>query len=87
MTAISLVVMVWLAGAKRRVAADLGSRALEADAVQTTACWWLSLAALLGVGLNGAFGWWWADPVAAIGVAALIVREGVEAWTGEPCCG
>lgn len=87
LTAVSLVVMLWLARAKRRVAVELGSRAMEADAFQTTACWWLSLAVLTGVGLNGLFGWWWADPVAAFVIAGLIVKEGREAWAGErDCC-
>ncbi len=82
-TAISLGVMGWLAGAKRRAARALGSRALEADAFQTTACLWLSAVVLAGVGANAALGWWWADPVAAIGAALLIGREGIEAWHGE----
>jgi divalent metal cation (Fe/Co/Zn/Cd) transporter len=87
LTSISLVVMVWLARAKRRVAREIGSRAMEADAFQTTACWWLSLAALAGIGLNGAVGWWWADPVAGFVIAALVVKEGREAWKGEQeCC-
>jgi divalent metal cation (Fe/Co/Zn/Cd) transporter len=87
LTGVSLAVMLWLARAKRRVARDLKSRAMEADAFQTTACWWLSLAALVGIGLNGALGWWWADPVAALVIAALVVKEGREAWEGEhECC-
>lgn len=84
---LSLLVMMWLARAKRRAARDLGSRAMEADAFQTTACWWLSLATLVGVGLNGALGWWWADPTAALIIAVLIAKEGREAWEGErDCC-
>jgi divalent metal cation (Fe/Co/Zn/Cd) transporter len=87
LTSVSLVVMLWLARAKRRVARNLGSRAMEADAFQTTACWWLSLAALAGVTLNGALGWWWADPVAALVIAALIAWEGAAAWQGkQDCC-
>jgi divalent metal cation (Fe/Co/Zn/Cd) transporter len=84
--AISAAVMLWLAGAKRRLARELGSEALEADAFQTTACWWLSVAALVGVGLNGLLGWWWADPVAALVIALLIAREGREVWRGRVCC-
>jgi cation diffusion facilitator family transporter len=84
--ALSIAVMLWLARAKRRVARELGSEAMEADAFQTTACWWLSVAALAGVGLNGVFGWWWADPVAALIIALLIAREGREAWEGRDCC-
>ncbi len=84
--ALSIAVMVWLARAKRQLAQELGSEALEADAFQTMACWWLSVAALIGVGLNGLFGWWWADPLAALVIAALVVREGWEAWSGRACC-
>ncbi len=88
LTAVSIVAMQWLARAKRAAAQRLGSRALEADAFQTTACFWLSIVTLSGVGLNAAFGWWWADPVAALGMTAFIAREGLEAWRGEDCgCG
>ncbi len=87
LTSLSLLVMLWLARAKRRVAAELESRAMEADAFQTTACWWLSLAALVGVGANGLLGWWWADPGAALLIAGLIAKEGRHAWSGEhDCC-
>ena len=84
-TAISMVAMAWLARAKRRAAAALASRAMEADSFQTTACWWLSLTTLIGIGLNAAFGWWWADPVAALGMTYFLVVEGREAWRGEDC--
>ncbi len=83
--AISIAVMLWLARAKRRIARALDSGAMEADAFQTTACWWLSVTALLGVVLNGTLGWWWADPVAALVIAALILREGRNAWKGKRC--
>ncbi|HEX4824261.1 MAG TPA: cation transporter [Candidatus Polarisedimenticolaceae bacterium] len=86
LTVISLFVMIWLARAKRRAAAALESRALEADAFQATACWWLSLSALSGMALNAAFGWWWADPVAALIMTFFIGREGLEAWRGEDHC-
>jgi len=85
LTAVSLLVMGWLARAKRRAAAALGSRALEADSFQTTACFWLSLITLTGIALNAALGWWWADPVAALGMTPLLVKEGREAWRGEVC--
>jgi len=85
LAALSLGVMWWLARAKRRMAIALGSRAMEADAFQTTACWWLSLAVLVGVGLNTAFGLWWADPVAALVIPVFLVREAREAWAGEDC--
>lgn len=86
LTAVSITVMLWLGRAKRRVARELGSRAMEADAFQTTACWWLSIATLVGVGLNGIFGWWWADPVAALVISALVIKEGRSAWAGDDCC-
>lgn len=83
LTALSIVVMLWLARAKRRTGEALASRALIADAQQTYACWYLSVAALAGLGLNALFGWWWADPIAALLIAAFLVREGTEAWRGE----
>ena len=83
LTAISLIVMPLLARGKLRVAASLGSRALRADAHETIVCAWLSATTLLGLGLNAALGWWWADPVAALAMLPLIVREGLEAWRGE----
>lgn len=83
LAAVSLGVMWWLARQKRRVARSLGSASMEADAVQTLACWWLSAAVLVGVGLNALLGWWWADPLAALVIAAFIVREAREAWLGE----
>lgn len=85
LTVISMAVMVWLARAKRRAAAGLGSEAMAADAFQTTACFWLSVITLAGTGLNAALGWWWADPAAALGMTVLLVREGSEAWRGEDC--
>ena len=83
---LSILVMLWLARAKRRLARELHSEAMVADAFQTTACWWLSVAALVGVALNGLFGWWWADPIAALVIAFLIAREGRETWKGRDCC-
>ncbi len=85
LTLVSIVTMQWLARAKRRAARRLGSRALEADAFQTTACFWLSVITLAGLGLNAAFGWWWADPMAALAMTWFIAREGSEAWRGEDC--
>jgi len=84
LTALSLIVMPLLARAKLRLAASLGSRALRADAHETIVCAWLSATTLLGLGLNAVLGWWWADPVAALAMLPLIVREGIEAWRGEP---
>ncbi len=82
-TALALVVMPFLGWAKLRTSRGLGSRALRADAYETIACAWLSLATLAGLVLNAAFGWWWADPVAALAIVPLIVREGLEGWRGD----
>ncbi len=70
--------MQWLARSKRRTAARLASRALEADAFQTKAYFWLSVMTLAGIGLNAAVGWWWADPVAALAMTLFIAKEGLE---------
>jgi divalent metal cation (Fe/Co/Zn/Cd) transporter len=59
---------------------------LAADALQTTACTRLSIITLVGAGANAALGWWWADPVAAIGMTYFLIVEGREAWRGEDCC-
>lgn len=83
LTAVSIVVMLWLARAKRQTGEALGSRAMLADAQQTYACWYLSVVALAGLALNAAFGFWWADPLAALGITVLLVREGLEALRGE----
>lgn len=82
----SLIVMPLLAGAKRRVALSLDSRALVAEARQTTICTWLSAILLGGLLLNQLLGWWWADPLAALVMVPLIVKEGREAWRGHLCC-
>lgn len=83
LTSLSLIVMPLLARAKLKTADKLESRALRADAHETIVCAWLSATTLLGLGLNAVLGWWWADPVAALAMLPLIVREGVEAWRGE----
>lgn len=83
LTAVSIVVMLWLARAKRRTGEALESRALIADSKQTYACWYLSITALAGLALNAVFGLWWADPVSALAIAVLLVREGIEAVRGE----
>ena len=84
LAAVSLAVMPILGTAKRRVAWALGSRALEADATETLFCACLSGTLLLGLGVNGWRGWWWADPVAGVLLSAFMVREGIEALGGEP---
>lgn len=86
LAALSLVVMPLLARAKRRVAAGLSSRALQADSRQTDICAYLSAILLGGLILNAALGWWWADPAAALVMTPIIVKEGVEALRGETCC-
>lgn len=89
LTSVSLVVMPWLAIRKRRVADALASRAAVADSKQTWACAWLSAIVLAGLVLNATLGWWWADPVAALVVVVLLVREGREALTADhvdDCC-
>lgn len=83
LTAISLVVMPVLGWAKLRTARALRSGALRADAYETIACAWLSLTTLVGLGLNAALDWWWADPAAALVLVPLIVREGLEGIRGE----
>jgi len=82
----SLLVMPLLARAKRRVAAQLTSRALTAEARQTEICWYLSLILLAGLGLNAVWGWWWADPVAGLALVPLIAYEGIEAVRGRTVC-
>jgi divalent metal cation (Fe/Co/Zn/Cd) transporter len=83
LTSVSVVVMLWLARAKRETGEALGSRALSADSFQTFACVLLSLATLAGLLLNAVAGLWWADPIAGLGIAAILVREGREVWIGE----
>jgi divalent metal cation (Fe/Co/Zn/Cd) transporter len=82
----SLVVMPLLARAKRRVAAELSSAALTAEARQTEICWYLSAILLGGLLLNALAGWWWADPVAALAMVPLIGWEGLEALRGRTAC-
>lgn len=83
LTAISVVVMPALAVAKRRTGERLASSALVAESNETLICAYLSVAVLLGLSLNAALDWWWADPVAALVVATIAAREGLEAWRGE----
>jgi divalent metal cation (Fe/Co/Zn/Cd) transporter len=84
--ALSLIVMPLLARAKRKVAAGLNSRAMAADSTQTDICAYLSAILLGGLGLNALFGWWWADPAAALIMVPIITKEGIEALRGETCC-
>ena len=84
---LSLVVMPWLAKEKRKVASAINSGALMADAKQTDFCVYLSAILLAGLLLNAFFGFWWADPLAAIIMVPIIAREGWEGVRGESCCG
>jgi hypothetical protein len=83
---VSLVVMPLLSRAKNKVGNELGSAAMQADAKQTDFCVYLSAILLLGLVLNAALGWWWADPASALIMVPLIAKEGVEAMNGETCC-
>jgi len=83
---VSLVVMPVLSRAKKKVANELGSSAMHADAKQTDFCIYLSAIPLFGLLLNTALGWWWADPAAALIMVPLIAGEGVEAVKEETCC-
>ncbi|AQP46079.1 cation diffusion facilitator family transporter [Tessaracoccus flavus] len=83
--ALSLVIMPFLSWAQRRTGRELGSSSVVADSKQTLLCTYLSAVLLFGLVANMAWGWWWADPVAALVISAVAVREGVEAWRGEQC--
>jgi divalent metal cation (Fe/Co/Zn/Cd) transporter len=80
-----VIVMPVLARAKRRVAAQLNSHALHADSHQSDICAYLSLILLLGLALNAILGWWWSDPVAALCMLPIIIREGIAGLRGETC--
>ena len=82
----SLIVMPLLAGLKRRNGRRLGSTSVVADSSQTLLCTYLSAVLLVGLLLNATVGWWWADPLAAVVIAALALREARQAWRGERCC-
>jgi divalent metal cation (Fe/Co/Zn/Cd) transporter len=86
LAAVSLVVMPGLSYAQRRAGRELGSASAVADSRQTLLCTYLSGVLLVGLLLNSLFGWYWADPLAALVIAAVAVKEGREAWRGEHCC-
>lgn len=83
---VSLTVMPFLSWAQRRTGRALGSNAVVADSTQTLLCTYMSAVLLVGLLLNATLGWWWADPVAGLAIAAIAVREGRQAWRGEGCC-
>jgi divalent metal cation (Fe/Co/Zn/Cd) transporter len=82
----SLIAMPLLVRAKRKVARGIKSGALMADSKQTELCTYLSAILLVGLLLNALVGWWWADPVAALIMVPIIVKEGIEGLRGETCC-
>jgi divalent metal cation (Fe/Co/Zn/Cd) transporter len=86
LAALSLLVMPVLAQAKRRTGQAMGRATVVADSTQTLLCTYLSVVLLVGLVLNATIGWWWADPLAGLVIAALAVREGREAWRGDQCC-
>ena len=86
LAALSLLVMPFLSWAQRRTGRELGSGSVVADSKQTLLCTYLSAVLLVGLVVNAAVGWWWADPVAGFVIAGVAVREGVLAWRGEGCC-
>jgi divalent metal cation (Fe/Co/Zn/Cd) transporter len=86
LAAVSLAVMPVLSWAQRRAGRELGSLSAVADSKQTLLCTYLSAVLLVGLLLNSLFGWAWADPIAALVIAAVAIREGIEAWRGDSCC-
>ena len=86
LVAVSVVVMPFLSWAQRRAGRELGSASAVADSRQTLLCTYLSAGVLVGLVLNAALGWWWADPVVALGLAVVAVREGRDALHGQTCC-
>ncbi|MBT8159215.1 MULTISPECIES: cation diffusion facilitator family transporter [Arthrobacter] len=86
LTALSLLVMPLLSYGQRRAGHELGSRSAVADSKQTLLCTYLSAVVLVGLAVNALFGWAWADPVAALVIATVAVKEGVDAARGDACC-
>jgi divalent metal cation (Fe/Co/Zn/Cd) transporter len=86
LAALSLTIMPVLSWAQRRAGRELGSLTAVADSKQTLLCTYLSAVLLVGLLLNSLFGWSWADPIAALVIAVLAVKEGVNAWQGDTCC-
>jgi len=86
LASVSLMVMPLLSWAQRRAGRELGSRSAVADSKQTLLCAYLSAVLLVGLALNSLFGWTWADPIAGLVIAAVAIREGIEAWEGRNCC-
>jgi divalent metal cation (Fe/Co/Zn/Cd) transporter len=83
---LAAVVMTWLAKQKRRLSAATGSAAMRADAAESTVCGYLAVVALAGLVVNAIWRISWADPIAALALLPVILREGWEAMKGKPCC-
>jgi divalent metal cation (Fe/Co/Zn/Cd) transporter len=83
---VAVVGMPILARTKGNVANAIGSAALRGDAACSLTCAYMAAALLGGLALNALFGWWWADPIAALSIVYFLVREGREAWNGDDCC-
>lgn len=86
LAATSLLVMPFLSRAQRRTGQALHSTSVVADSRQTMLCTYMSAVLLAGLVLNATAGWWWADPVAGLAIAAIAVKEGRSAWLGQGCC-
>ncbi|HEX4981711.1 MAG TPA: cation transporter [Ilumatobacteraceae bacterium] len=86
LAAVSLLIMPFLSYAQRRAGRELGSASAVADSKQTLLCTCMSAVLLVGLSVNAAFGWWWADPLAGLVIAAVALKEGREAWRGDACC-
>lgn len=86
LAAFTTVTMPLLAKAKARVGDKLGSAATRSEGQQNMLCAYLSVALLIGLGANAIFGWWWADPLTALAIAGVALKEGWESWQGDDCC-
>lgn len=86
LAAVSLAIMPALSYAQRRAGRELGSLSAVADSKQTLLCTYLSAVLLVGLLLNSVLGWSWADPIAALVIAVIAVKEGINAWKDDPCC-
>jgi divalent metal cation (Fe/Co/Zn/Cd) transporter len=85
LAAVSVIVMPWLAKSKRQIAVSIDSAAMQADSRQTDFCAYLSAILLVGLLLNALFGWWWADPIAALIMVPIIANEGIKSLKGKAC--
>ena len=83
---VAMIGMPILSRAKLNIATAIQSPALKGDAACSITCAYMAATLLGGLALNALFGWWWADPIAALGIVYFLVREGREAWRGEDCC-